>query len=206
MIELDAVELIGYAASALVVLSLAMTSVVRLRAISFVGSLTFTVYGALIGSVPIVITNVAIALLNVWFLRAELGGGRDLGASVIDADAPFLADFIRFHRDDMRRFQPTMSIPDHDAFALLLLRDGLPAGALVGKRHDHVLEITLDYVMSAYRDSRIGGWLFGPGADVFRDQGFTRLETRPGDDTHRDYLETVGFRPEGSVHVLDLTR
>ncbi len=51
-------ELIGYVASALVVTSLAMTSVVRLRTISLAGSVTFVVYGLLIGSVPIVITNV----------------------------------------------------------------------------------------------------------------------------------------------------
>lgn len=203
---IDAVELVGYVASALIVLSLAMRSVVRLRAISFVGSVTFVVYGALIGSTPIVITNAAIAVLNVWFLRTELGGHRDLGASVIPADAPFLADFIRFHADDIRRFQPAASVPERDAFALVLLRDGLPAGALVGERHDHVLEITLDYVMAAYRDSRIGSWLFGPGADVFRDAGVTRLVSRPGDPTHRAYLEGVGFRPEGPVMVLDLER
>ena len=53
-------ELVGYAASALVVASLAMTSVVRLRAISLIGSVTFVVYGVLIGSVPIVVTNAAI--------------------------------------------------------------------------------------------------------------------------------------------------
>jgi hypothetical protein len=204
MLELDAVELVGYAASALIVVSLAMRSVVRLRAISFVGSVTFVVYGVLIGSVPIVLTNGAIAVLNVWFLRVELGGRRDLGASVIPPDSPFLADFIRFHRDDIRRFQPSATVPEHDAFALLLLRDGLPAGALVGERRDRVLEITLDYVLAAYRDSRLGRWLFGPGAGVFRDAGVTRLETRPGNETHRAYLEGVGFRPDGDRLVLDL--
>ena len=69
-------ELVGYLASALVVTSLAMTSVVRLRMISLAGSITFTVYGALIGSVPIIITNSSIACLNVWFLSRELGVDR----------------------------------------------------------------------------------------------------------------------------------
>jgi hypothetical protein len=69
-------EVVGYVASALVVLSLAMTSVVRLRMISLVGSVAFVVYGVLIESVPIVLTNVAIAALNLWFLRNELGGHR----------------------------------------------------------------------------------------------------------------------------------
>ena len=109
--EFDGAEIVGYVASALVVLSLTMTSVVRLRTISLAGSVVFVVYGVLIGSVPIIVTNAAIAGINLWFLRAELGLHRDLGASPIAADAPFLLDFIAFHLDDIRRFQPTL----HDA-------------------------------------------------------------------------------------------
>ena len=58
----------------------------------------------LIGSVPIVITNVAIAIINVWFLRNELGGHRTLGATEVPVDAPFLVDFLQYHLADIRRF------------------------------------------------------------------------------------------------------
>ena len=74
--ELNGVEMVGYLASALVVLSLTMTSVVRLRMVSFCGSITFFVYGVLIDSVPIMITNGAIAVINVWFLRKEFASGQ----------------------------------------------------------------------------------------------------------------------------------
>ena len=116
-------EVVGYVASALVVLSLAMTSVVRLRLISLVGSVVFVVYAVLIGSVPIVITNVAIAGLNLWFLRNELGGRRDLGAIPVPVDSPYLSDFLRFHLADIRRFQPDFEVPEpaDDVVALLLI-------------------------------------------------------------------------------------
>ena len=48
--EFDGAEIVGYVASALVVLSLTMTSVVRLRTISLAGSIVFVVYGILIES------------------------------------------------------------------------------------------------------------------------------------------------------------
>ena len=48
------VELLGYAASALVVAALSMKSVVRLRGLSLCGSIAFLVYGVLIESVPII--------------------------------------------------------------------------------------------------------------------------------------------------------
>ncbi len=203
------VELVGYAASALVVASLAMTSVVRLRLISLVGSLTFVVYGALLGSIPILITNAAIAVLNVWFLRRELGGQRDLGAVPIAADAPFLIDFLRSHAGDISQSQPTFTPPAADAFAVLLTRDGLPAGAVVGRRAGADLHVDLDYVMQAYRDSRIGRWLYGPGASVFTQAGITRLIATPVTAVHRSYLAGVGFEPRPApdddqwIHRLD---
>src|SRR5690606_31118923 len=72
-LEVSGAEAVGYLASALVVLSLTMTSVVRLRTISLAGSIAFVVYGAMLGAVPILISNAVIAAINVWFLRSELG-------------------------------------------------------------------------------------------------------------------------------------
>lgn len=205
MLTFSAQELVGYAASALVVLSLTMTSVVRLRLISLVGSLTFVAYGLLITSVPIVVTNVAIAVINLWFLRTELGHHRDLGASPIAVDAPFLTDFLLFHLSDIRTFQPEFELPDGDAMALLLTRDGLPAGALIARQHGPELEIVLDYVVRAYRDSRLGQWLFGRGSHVLRDLGVNRVWAQASTDVHRSYLQRVGFTEQGGRFVRNLT-
>ena len=200
MFELNGAELIGYLASTLVVVSLAMTSVVRLRIISLLGSITFVVYGALIGSAPIVITNALIAGINTWYLRKEFAsgsaGGVGLGVSHIRPDSPFLADFVAFHLIDIHRFQPDFRLPvGDDVVTLLLNRDGLPAGLLIGRRSGSTLTIDLDYVLGPYRDSRIGRWLYGPGADVFRADGIDALRSAGTTDTHRKYLERVGFRP-----------
>jgi hypothetical protein len=186
-------ELIGYLASALVVTSLAMTSVVRLRLLSLAGSATFTTYGFLIGSAPIVITNAAITCLNVWFLSREFGSGRDLGAVVVPPDSPFLVDFLANHAHEIAMFQPEHDPAESPDFALVLTRNGMPAGAVLGHRADDRLDITLDYVLRAYRDSRLGNWLYGPGARVFRDAGITTLTTSGGNETHVAYLARVGF-------------
>jgi hypothetical protein len=187
-------EIVGYAASALVVASLAMTSVVRLRAISLAGSIIFVVYGALLPSVPIILTNTAIAALNVWFLTRELGGKRDLGAVVVPADSPFLADFLRHHAADIRTFQPDFDLDATADLSLVLMRDGLPAGVVRGDVEGDTLHLTLDYVLKAYRDSRLGQWLFGRGAGVLRDAGVATVAATGHTDAHRGYLRRMGFR------------
>jgi len=186
-------ELVGYLASALVVVSLAMTSVVRLRLFSLAGSVAFVVYGVLIESVPIVVTNASIAAINVWFLRRELGGGRDLGAVVVPADSPFLADFLTHHASDIAQFQPEYRPDVPVDFALVLMRDGLPAGVVLGERDGDALDIVLDYVLPPYRDSRLGRWLYGSGSGVFRAAEIEVLTASAAGDQHRQYLDGVGF-------------
>lgn len=195
-----AVEAIGYAASALVVLSLTMRSILRLRLISLCGSATFLTYGVLIESTPIIITNLCIAGINVWFLRKEFAvrrsGHGDLGASRIRSDSPFLHDFVKYHLDDITAFQPEFQMPTgDDVIALMLTRDGLPAGLVVGHLHGETMHVDLDYVLREHRDSRLGTWLYGVGRNVFHDAGVTEIRALAVTDAHDKYLRQVGFEP-----------
>lgn len=63
------IELVGYMASAFIVLSLCMSRMKLLRLFSIVGGVLFVVYGFLIGSAPVVITNgsaIGANLFNLW--------------------------------------------------------------------------------------------------------------------------------------------
>ncbi len=197
------VELLGYVASILIVASLAMTSVVRLRVISLAGSVAYVVYGLLIGAYPVVLANAIIAGLNIFYLVKEFTTRKDVGAVPIGVDQPFLADFLAAHEADVRRFQPSASLAHADA-AWLLLRDGLPAGALVGKRAGEDLVVEMDYVTPAYRDSRLGQWLYGEGSKVLRLAGIRRVVADPGSAEHQKYLQAVGFVELDGEMIRDL--
>ena len=54
-------EIIGYVGSALIVVSLAMSNIIRLRVVNLVGALVFMTYGVLIGSLPVTATNLIIS-------------------------------------------------------------------------------------------------------------------------------------------------
>ena len=159
------------------------------------------------------VTNGCIAVINLWFLRQEffVGAARrsDLGVSAIRSDSPFLTDFVEYHAADIGRFQPDFHMPPGaDVLSLLLTRDGLPAGLIVGRRDGDELTIDLDYVLREHRDSRLGQWVFGPGADVFRNAGLRRLRASASTDVHDKYLRRVGFDTapdaDGGQLVLDL--
>ena len=61
-------EYVGYFASFFVLLSFLMKKMMTLRIVSIVGCLFFIWYGTLLGSVPVVITNASIVVVNAWFI------------------------------------------------------------------------------------------------------------------------------------------
>src|SRR5690554_6128513 len=100
----DLVELIGYLASALIVASLLMASVLRLRVVNLVGALVFTTYGVLISSPPVWLANGAIVVIDVYYLVKLLRDrSRSAYFEIVETrpDAPVLQRFVAFHRDDI---------------------------------------------------------------------------------------------------------
>jgi len=65
---LSLVDWIGYTASALLLISMMMKKVKLLRVINSFGCILFVVMGLMINNYPIVITNAAIILINVYYL------------------------------------------------------------------------------------------------------------------------------------------
>ena len=61
-------EYIGYLASAVLLISFIMKNINTLRIVNTVGCAIFILYGFLIGSIPVMVTNIAICCVNLWYL------------------------------------------------------------------------------------------------------------------------------------------
>lgn len=197
------VELVGYIASAFVVLSFAMSSIVKIRTISLVGCVFYVAYGALIGSLPIILANATIVVFHCVALYKEFSSKSELGATPIAPDAPFLVDFLRSHRDDIHNSQPDYEQRPSDT-AFVLMREGMPAGAILGTRDADTLHLTLDYVLPAYRDSQLGRWIYGSRTSALRAHGIREVTASPTTDVHGRYLEHVGFQRSGEILTKSL--
>lgn len=62
------VEWIGYIASAMIVVSLIMTSIVKLRIINTIGCILFVIYGVIVGAYPVSVANGLIVIINLYNL------------------------------------------------------------------------------------------------------------------------------------------
>lgn len=198
-------EIIGYVGSALIVASLAMRSLLRLRIINLIGALVFTVYGLLIAAPPVWVVNLVIVGIDAWQLRHMLGRNEDLEVVEVRPDNAYLTRFLDYHAEEIERFVPTFDGVRSDHRPFFVLRDLVPAAVvLLRPVGNHEAAVDLDYAIPAYRDYTSGQYVYGEGLAETLD--VDHLVTDPGSDAHRPYLARMGFEPEpdGDRWRLDL--
>ena len=90
-------EIIGYVASALVAISLMMSSILKLRVINLLGAAFFTIYGILIGSYPVAIVNFIIVLIDLYYLREIITSKEYFTLLEVQQDDGYLKYFLTFY-------------------------------------------------------------------------------------------------------------
>ena len=189
-------ELIGYLGSALVVASLSMKSILRLRLVGLAGAIVFCTYGILIAAYPIVITNLVIVGIHSYFLRQLLGSKPVFTVLEVRQGSRYLEHFIDHYVDDIRQnFLPDFHYePRDNRYRAFILRDMVPAGLFICDFDgSDTGQVQLDYVIPAYRDLKVARFLYSARSSIFADPRVTHLESPPGTKQYREYLERMGF-------------
>ena len=189
-------EVIGYIGSALIIASLSMKSILRLRLVGLAGAITFTIYGVLIAAYPIVITNLVIIAIHGYFLRMLLGATPVFTVLEVRQGSRYLEEFLSHYADDIATLLPEFHYePQPNRYRAFILRDMVPAGLFIADLDDgDTVHIRLDYVIPAYRDLKVGRFLYSSKSSIFADPRITYVESPPGTADHRRYLERMGFR------------
>jgi GNAT superfamily N-acetyltransferase len=199
-------EYIGYLASIIILVSLLMSSVKKLRWINLFGSLTFVVYGFMIKAYPIAILNIATVGINIYYIIRMANTKTYFKILEIDKKSKYLEHFLLLHKNDLTNYCDVIDL-DVDAanIKFYILRDIVPAGVFVGTRYDdHTLKIDLDYVSPPYRDFSIGKYLYSEQKAIFLEKGFNKLITYTKNPVHMNYLRKMGFTNNEEMNKDDL--
>lgn len=189
-------EWVGYLASFLVLISLLMSSIIKLRWINLVGSGIFSLYGFLIGALPVGFMNLGIALINVYYLMKIYKSKDDFKILPIDKNNPqYLNYFLDYYKTEINNFTDEFYF---DSFnydvQFFILRNMVPTGLFLGtKNGPNTLEIELDFVIPEYRDFKIGNYIFNNMKDFFLDLGYSGFISFSTKEKHINYLIKMGF-------------
>ncbi len=191
----------GYAASVVILISLTMSSIIKLRWVNLAGAVMFAVFGYLIGSIPTGTLNAGIAFIDIYFLIRLYRERDELAIVRAETGSAYFVHVWKTNETDIENFGGVMSFaPETEAF--YFLRNNNTAGLLVGRLTDeHTFRVLVDYVTPPFRDFKVGVYTFVKGhlRDVLPD--VERIEAFGGNPQHARYLERLGFEETGSDDI-----
>lgn len=186
---------IGYVASLIVLVSLLMSSIKKLRWINLLGALLFGAYGFLIGSFPTGFMNLGIVVIDIYYLVRMYLSKEFFRVLPIQNDTDYLHSFLEFYKEDMSKFSDVSKIDfDNAEVKLYMLRNMTPAGIFICTKYDsNTLEIVLDYAIPLYRDFKIGKFIFESQKLYFLGKGYNRFVSKAINSDQVKYLKKMGF-------------
>jgi hypothetical protein len=200
-------DALGWAGSALLVYSVMQARVLRFRVLNLTACVVLTVFNGLLEIWPMVGMNIALAAINIWFIRKLVSERHDEKAFQVlevGANDEYLRHVLRVHGEDILKFQPNLvwdgAGPGRSAY-LIQHGDETVGVVLIRDDGNGVAQVELDYVTQRFRD-------FSPGEFVWRrsgllkDEGFRRVVTPKG--MVAPYYDRLGFKKESDHFVLEL--
>lgn len=202
----DQLQLIGYLGSALVGISMTMKSLLRLRLINVFGALTLLIYGLLIHAYPVAALNSLIVGIDIYYL-IQMWRQKDYFKLLeVRPDSAYLKSFVEYYREGVTEYFPNYKFDPHpEDVAVFVLRNMVPAGALVVHQDGDQARVVLDFVIPGYRDFRAGRFLFEESAGFFRQRGITCFTSEPGIPRHEAYLKRMGFQARDGLYYRSIT-
>ena len=200
--ELNILEWIGYVASVIIAISMTISSIVKFRIVNLVGAATFSLYGFLIGALPVGFMNLFIVAVDLYFLYLIFNKKEVFETLEVRPNNKYLARYLEFHEAEIQRFFPGFTYkPEMNTMSFFILRDMQVAGLFLAHREDgNVLRVGLDYVGPKYRDFKNGRYIYSRLRSCFLDQGFEKIIADAHSDQYFKYLKKLGFdeQPDGT--------
>lgn len=193
------IEVFGYIGSVLVVVSMLMSSIVKLRIVNTIGSIVSGIYALIVGALPLVLMNACLIIINVYNLFKLLKTKQSYDLVEGNTDDALVTYFLNRYADDIKTFFPGFekcSISGKKAYVICC--DGNPAGVLVGEEKEGTIDIFIDYSIPTYRDCSVGAFLYSqlPTKNITK-----ILYTRELTDAHVSYMDKMDFVKTNGIYV-----
>ena len=199
LLNIPLVEWIGYLASALILISLSLSSILRLRAVNLAGAVVFSFYGFFIGSLPVGIMNLVIVFANIYHLWKLYSKKENFELIETSIQQEYIQKFLAYYKKDIQKYFPGFEAQETGQhLVLMLMRNMKLAGLFIAKSKEGMLEVELDYVTPEFRDYKNGIFLFGHFRKALADKKITSIVARPAGPQQIKYLKKMGFSQDSS--------
>ncbi len=190
-------QLLGYAASVLLAISLLVNNDLKFRWLNTFGCVSFIIYGLFIDAFPIILTNSILLFINVFYLVKIYRTEEDFDFAEFANGDEIIDKFLSFHQKDVAAFFPDYN--HHiggNEISFVVLRDMVIANIFVATvTTDEMAIIRINYTVPKYRDYKVGKFIFDKENRYLVLKGVKcLLYNRVCNKNHEHFIRKMGFK------------
>lgn len=194
-------EIFGYIGTCLVILSMMMSSVTKLRIINMCGSVISGVYAGLSLTWPICIMNICLFLINGYHLLKHYLRKNTIEFHLVKNDDTSLLHFITHNKEEILKMNPNLILNFNSNTNIYLLYNKCEmAGIVVGNIDNTNFNLDLIYVVPKFRDS--SNTLLLP--TILSNQNVNKVTSVIKEKSYNLYLEKLGFKKHDNLYIKHL--
>ena len=186
----------GYLASLFLIIALLVNGDIKFRIYNILGTVSFIIYGIIFSAWPVLLTNVILFFINVYYLRKLYEHKEDFELIEFSGDEKLAIKFLDFYREDIKTYFPdfneTQLVGNLNFVVLRDLVIAIIFSAEVLDYGDAV--VALNYTTKKYRDYKVGKFIFEKEKQYLVSKGIKRIVYKhAANKSHIQYLKTMGF-------------
>ena len=191
------ISLIGYLASVFLGISLLVNNDLKFRWLNTFGCFTFVVYGAMIGAFPVILTNVALFIINVFYLVKIHRTEEAFDILEYQPGDKIISKFLQFYGKEICQYFPNYkpNFNSDNVLRFVVLRDMVIANIFEATLNENGnATVHLNYTVEKYRDYKVGKFIFDKEKKYLTGRGVRNIFYEKVDNqNHENFLRKMGF-------------
>ncbi len=186
----------GYLASLFLIIALLVNGDIKFRIYNILGTISFIIYGIIFSAWPVLLTNVILFCINIYYLRKIYAHNEDFELIEFAGEEKLALKFLGFYSSDIKSYFSGFSETQLKGNVnFVVLRDLVIANIFSAK----ILEngdalVALNYTTKKYRDFKVGQYIFEKEKQYLVSKGIKRIVYKAVENkSHLHYLKTLGF-------------
>lgn len=186
----------GYFASLCLIVALLINNDLKFRWFNTFGNIAFIIYAILLGTIPVLLTNLILLCINVFYLVRIYRKKENFDLLEFKGEEKLAQKFMEYYEKDMSLYFPRFSREDlKQNLNFVITRDLVIANmfsASLSANGDAFVQ--LNYTLQKFRDYKVGSFIFEREKDFLIAKGIRRLVYRQVDNkNHLEFLRVMGF-------------
>lgn len=189
----------GYLASLLLILALLVGNDLKFRWFNTFGNIAFITYGVILHAFPVIITNVILLCINLFYLVKVYRKKEIFELLEFKGDEQLALRFLSFYKNDVEAYFPGFEATSMKGnLNFVVLRDLVIANMFSARlTADGDAEVVLNYTLQKYRDYKVGRFIFERENQFLVSKGIRRIVyTEVHNKKHAAFLKVMGFKME----------